>query len=387
MATFSSTHPWITFSLDLRRAPWEFWLPAGEAVSKCEHLAGTPLQPETARELMTVYLSKAAHATTAIEGNTLTEKEVRLRIEGKLRLPRSKEYLGVEVDNVVAACNGVLGSYVAGESAAVTPEMIKHFNEAVLRGLTLDEHIRPGELRAYSVGVADYRGAPADDLPELQRRLCDWLTSPWIGELQHFETRNLEAILKAIVGHLYVAWIHPFGDGNGRTARLLEFFMLVRAGVPAPAAHLLSNHYNETRNEYYRQLSLSSKSGGDVMPFCMYALRGFVDQLREQIRVVRDAQWKLFWQNHVHQLLGDAEPQRRRQHLVLDLAERGEAVPKDKLTDLSPRVARDYARRNEKTLERDLAELERLDLIERVGDAYRARVEVVLAYLPPAVSR
>ncbi len=38
-----------------------------------------------------------------------------------------------------------------------------------------------------------------------------------------------------------MAWIHPFGDGNGRTARLLEFLILARCGmVPLPAAHLLS---------------------------------------------------------------------------------------------------------------------------------------------------
>jgi hypothetical protein len=70
------------------------------------------------------------------------------------------------------------------------------------------------------------------------------------------------AILKAMVAHLYLAWTHPFGDGNGRTARLIEFHILLSAGVPSPAAHLFSNHYNQTRAEYYRQLDRASKSGG-----------------------------------------------------------------------------------------------------------------------------
>ena len=47
-----------------------------------------------------------------------------------------------------------------------------------------------------------------------------------------------EGILKATLAHLYIAWIHPFGDGNGRTARLVEFMLLSRAGVPSPSAHL-----------------------------------------------------------------------------------------------------------------------------------------------------
>jgi len=79
MATFPQSHPWLTFSLDLSRAPWDFWIAAGESLSKCEHLAGVPLGPDAAKELMKVYLAKGALATTAIEGNTLTEHEVRQR--------------------------------------------------------------------------------------------------------------------------------------------------------------------------------------------------------------------------------------------------------------------------------------------------------------------
>jgi Fic family protein len=220
----------------------------------------------------------------------------------------------------------------------------------------------------------------------LMRQLCDWLAQPWIREIDGYErssVRRLDAVLKAVVAHLYLAWIHPFGDGNGRTARLVEFFILANAGIPFPAAHLLSNHYNETRSEYYRQLSYASKSGGDVIPFVLYAFRGFVDQLREQIGVIRDQQLELFWRNHLHQVLGDSETGRRRRYLVLDLAKANEAVSRAKLPDISVRVLRHYLGRNEKTLLRDLAELEQLSLVKRDGDKYRANKDVVLAYLPP----
>ncbi len=68
----------------------------------------------------------------------------------------------------------------------------------------------------------------------------------------------------ASLAHLYLAWIRPFGDGNGRTARLCEYLVLVTSGAPTSAAHLISNHCNKTRNEYYRQLQFASESGGDV---------------------------------------------------------------------------------------------------------------------------
>lgn len=386
MKTYHQTHPWLTFQLDLSQAPWQLWLLAGEAISKCEHLGGVALSPDAAKELMKVYLAKGALATTAIEGNTLTEAEARARVEGLKNLPPSKAYLGVEIDNIIEASNDVLSDCLNNEVSPLTPAAIKSFNAQVLKGLTLEPEITPGVTRQYSVGVADYRGAPADDLEELLEKLCAWLGTPWITELENYsewDRKRLDAILKAIVAHLYLAWIHPFGDGNGRTARLVEFYILATGGVPFPAAHLLSNHYNETRSEYYRQLSQASKSGGKIVPFIMYALRGLVDQLRDQISTIRDQQLDLFWRNHVHQQVGDSETGRRRRYLVEDLSMSAQGVSRAKLSDVSVRVLRHYLGKGEKTLQRDLAELERLKLIRREGERYFANKDLVLAYLPP----
>ena len=60
--------------------------------------------------------------------------------------------------------------------------------------------------------------------------MCDWLDGP--GFSGDGATRVPVAIIKASLVHLYLAWIHPFGDGNGRTARLCEFLVLVTSGVP-----------------------------------------------------------------------------------------------------------------------------------------------------------
>jgi len=49
MRTFEQTHPWISFRIDSRQAAPSLWLLPGEAVSKCERLAGVPLRPATAR--------------------------------------------------------------------------------------------------------------------------------------------------------------------------------------------------------------------------------------------------------------------------------------------------------------------------------------------------
>src|SRR3989442_1040974 len=65
--------------------------------------------------------------------------------------------------------------------------------------------------------------------------------------------------------------------------------------------HLLSNHYNQTRAEYCRQLKAASDSGGDVIPFIEYAVTGFVEGLREQLKIIRYQQWDMVWRNYVHE--------------------------------------------------------------------------------------
>ena len=76
MRTFERTHPWISFRCDLGKAGAELWLSLGEAASKCEHISRVPLRPATAEMLQQLYLAKGAAATTAIEGNSLSEAEV-----------------------------------------------------------------------------------------------------------------------------------------------------------------------------------------------------------------------------------------------------------------------------------------------------------------------
>ena len=283
---FEDTHKWLTFSVArLERSGPRLWAMLGECQSKCEHIAGVPLRPDVADNLHRVYLAKGALATTAIEGNTLSEHEVLQVLKGDLKLPPSREYLKQEIDNIVGALNGIWEQVGSKTLPALTVGELEHFNKLVLDGLTVEEGIVPGRIRTHEVGVARYRGAPPEDCRYLLERLTTWL------EGQEFQTPPgmdiIWGIIRAVTAHLYMAWIHPFGDGNGRTARLVEYRLLLASGAPSPAVHLLSNHYNLTRSEYYRQLERASASGGDYVPFFEYAVRGFLDGLREQIAEIR----------------------------------------------------------------------------------------------------
>ena len=156
------------------------------------------------------------------------------------------------------------------------------------------------------------------------------------------------------------------------------------AGVPTPTAHLLSNYYNQTRAEYYRQLDAASRSGGNLVPFIEYAVQGFVDALPSQIEMIREQQWEVAWRDFVYRSFGadPPAPRARQCQLVLALGGRGGFVPIDKLPTLSAQLAAVYARRSSRVLYRDVTELVRRDLVERTPAGVRAKKELILAFLP-----
>lgn len=385
MRTYEKTHPWISFSVDLRKATHKHWLLLGEASSKCMHVSGVPLLPAVAKELYKLYLVKGAMATTAIEGNTLSEKEISQHLEGKLRLPPSKAYLQQEVDNIIKACDEISDNLLSGKDAALSVEQIKHYNALVLKNLKLEEEVVPGEIRKHSVGVWTYRGAPAEDCEYLLKRLCEWMNE-FIPPSD--DEKIVYGIFKAIICHMYLAWIHPFGDGNGRTARLIEFQVLLSCGVADLSAHLLSNHYNMTRTEYYKQLDASHKSGGDIFPFIKYALQGFVDGLAEQVELIRQQQVYVHWKDYIHEKFSnkDEKSEVRRRRLILDLSDSADAVPVAKVRHITPRIAEVYANLTDKTLNRDINALAKMGLLEKTKDGVRAKPETMYAFLAPVVS-
>lgn len=391
---YENTHPWITFRLDLQGIGSRLWGLLGQAVARCEQVAGAVLPPDAMRKLHTLYLSRGAQATTAIEGNTLTEDEVLAQVENRLDLPISRRHLGQEVSNVVAIYREITDAMRRGKPLPLSTERICDWNGRTLAGLEaqLQPEVIPGQIREHSVGVGRYEGAPAGDCRFLLDRICEWLESGVeipVGE--EAQNRLAGGIVCAIVAHLYIAWVHPFGDGNGRTARLVEYQVLASAGVPSPAGHLLSNHYNRTRPEYYAQLDRASRAGsgtGDPLGFLLYAVEGFVDGLAEHSQEIERTQSRIAWEHQVHDTVRSIRLSAsfdRRREIALRLGEKEGPTLRSAIPDLSPALARMFAKKTTKTLTRDLNWLVKAGLLERTLGGYRARLEILQGFrAPPA---
>ena len=225
--SYEKSHPWIRYSLDLRDTDYKIWIKLGRARSLIEGISGIPLMPQVQKKLQMIYLAKGALATTAIEGNTLSEEEVIKYLNEELQLPQSKEYMGQEIKNIVDACNLISKEIFKNNYSNLCQEQILQFNEMVMKDLPKNEEVIPGKIRSYDVFVGRYKAPPAEDCQYLLEKLCSWINEE-IGIIKGYELEF--AIIRAIITHLYIAWIHPFGDGNGRTARLLEFQILLNEG-------------------------------------------------------------------------------------------------------------------------------------------------------------
>ena len=388
MLKSETTHPWIRFEpINFDRLEKLAWVRLGEAQSICNSLRRVPLPPKTQQSLQRIALIKGVHGTTSIEGNPLTEEQVADLMDGKLELPASQQYQGQEIKNIITAVNKVGNEAVNQEQdTELTVQTLLDYNAMVLKDIELEEGEVAAEIRKHEVGVGinRYKAPLAGECPELVDRNVRWLNEFPISEDPNY--RIAETFLKAIYAHLYLAWIHPFGNGNGRTARLLEFQILMTGGVPTTAAHLLSNHYSLTRDLYMKNLARSTETDNGDIHFVSYALEGLVEQLSEQWNFVQTFQITLAWRAFIDdRFAGHPSPtfQRRRQ-LLLDLTG-SKPVSRDQLRTVSPEIAKLYAEKQEKTITRDLNWLLEQELVEQdEAGLITANVDRIFSYLPPS---
>jgi Fic family protein len=349
----------------------------GQCVAYVDAISNTPILPQQAQRLMQVSLIRGAQATTAIEGNTLTDEEIE-RVKAGDHISPSKQYQEIEVRNILEAFN-VLGREVLDHDlgSLVTPELVRRFHWLV--GKDLGPHLDaiPGQWRTDARIVGSYRCPDHADVPALMERFSTWLRETFGYE--HGQSFP-QGILQAILAHVYLEWIHPFGDGNGRTGRLLEFYLMLRAGTPDIASHILSNHYNQTRSEYYRQLD-HARHTRDLTAFLEYALVGFQDGLQQTLQVIQQGQFEIIWRQHVydqfteHPGASQAVLKRRRMLALQMPQDRGVTV--EELPWLTPNLARTYGGVSTRTLLRDLDDLFQRNLVVRLGRKYYANTSEI----------
>jgi len=195
------------------------------------------------------FTEEFTYDTNAIEGSTVSRKEVKQVLADRQWPPKSKE----EISETIGVADAV--RYVRKTRDAVSLGLIKELHRIIFK------NSKPfaGETRqkgGVEVSVVDrqgkvvHRGAPAKQVDALLKRLARWYDD---------NAKKYPPFVLAAVVHNQFETIHPFQDGNGRVGRLLLINVLIKHGLPPLNIEL------ENRKEYYEALR-EYQTSGDLRP-------------------------------------------------------------------------------------------------------------------------
>lgn len=334
-----------------------------------ETLRGIPVSAGVRERLNALNVARAVYGTTALEGTRISEAEaleVLNAAPDRRVLPPDRARDEREARNAQAALQFVQRTARSDPRRPLDEMLIREIHRLTTDGLAYARNV-PGEYRSHAVTVGDYRPPPTGE--EVRRHMAEFLR--WFNQ---GEALRWDPIVRAALAHFYVVSIHPFGDGNGRTSRAVESFMLCRAGIHAFGFYSLANFYYQHRGEYIRALSAARfRSDGDLTDFVLFAVQGLASELAavrdELLAMVRVLAFRDYARERLEAVPGLGERRRSRMLEVIrrftEPSLRG--VPDHQLAP-DVLVAMTYGRVGQRTIQRDLRLLldQRL-LIERDG--------------------
>ncbi len=219
----------------------------------------------------------AVHYSTQIEGNRLTQAQVEHVLAGAHFPGRERDE--AEVRNYYQALEYV--ESLALQDVPVGEETVQRIHALVMTGKPALDPYRdgPNVIRESASGATVYLPPEAPDVPGLMTDLFAWIT----GQLSR---RELPVPIVAAVTHYQYATIHPYYDGNGRTARLLATLVLHRAGYGLKGIYSLDQHYARDLAAYYKALTADpshnyylGRAEADITGFIDFFCRSMADAL------------------------------------------------------------------------------------------------------------
>lgn len=349
-----------------------------EAMAKVIH--GVPLPPGIQRQIDSLNIMRAVRGTTGIEGTEVSETEVEQIMESSDQqvLPSSRQRAEQEVRNAERVMRFVAETLRRDPNKVVTEDLIREIHRITTEKISYPAN-EPGVYRSHAVHVGTYvPPRTADEVRSLMKDFIFWLNS---GPAKFWP-----AAVRAIAAHFFLISIHPFGDGNGRTARGLESFLLYQGGINARGFYSLANYYYQYRPEYTDLLDkVRFETGGDVTPFIKFALQGLVDEQEGVHENILAAVTEIAFRDFAREILsGDGKlgtkPGERMFHFLLGLP--SDPVLVSQLRRGGHPLSELYYGVTAKTLSRDLNYLKGKGLITIEAGRISANLEMMKEFLP-----
>lgn len=228
-----------------------------------------PIQPSVLKKIKEQFEIEMTYNSNAIEGNSLTLKETFWVINEGITIKGKPLKDHLEAKNHQEALDFLYEMIDSQKQNTVSEHLIKQLHQLVVRDSQRDiaGMYRTGEVY---IGGADHTPPNFLEIPKLLQELIQWLK----------ENQNkIHPIELAALLHHRLANIHPFWDGNGRTARLVMNILIMNAGYPL--AIILKND----RKRYYRVLSEADK--GKYKSLCEFIAQSVIRSLNLYLRILK----------------------------------------------------------------------------------------------------
>jgi Fic family protein len=232
-----------------------------------ELILNSPLIPKWEVSLRREAIICSAHSSTSIEGNRLSLEQVSDLAHGREVMATRKDKQ--EVKNYLTVLENI---DKLAEESKIKEDLILKIHNSVTK-MTLENPSDCGVYRNRYVVVANritgevfFRPPSNEDVPGLVRALIEWLNSTDVGAI--------DPIIEAGIAHYEFVRIHPFVDGNGRTARVLATLILYLRGFDTKQFFCLDDYYDSDRPAYYRTLQSVDQNTLDLTNWLEYFVEG-----------------------------------------------------------------------------------------------------------------
>jgi len=336
-------------------------------------IADLPILPEWAAYLEEELIRRSIFSTAALEGNPLKEDEV-----GNIIKQNGGSQKDSEAKQTIINLNKVYGSIKkvepSNEPHKLTEDYIKNIHGIITADLSNSDNV-PGQYRNHIVRVGDgeHGGTytPPKCLPDIKK-----LMSSFVNWINSEEVIALDSLIRAALAHYHLGLIHPFGNGNGRTIRIIEAMLLRSSGIKYVPT-MLSNYYYRNMDNYYLTFSITrGNSDHDITAFLKFMLEGVVESLKE-IKDNVTFRIRLLVMRDYYAFLRSSKTITQRQHdLVCMLLE---LVGRISLKDLfsTPPYNTLYRNVSERTARRDINKLFQLGVLSQDDDHYILNIKAV----------
>lgn len=233
----------------------------------------TDVHPILFAQLKAVFHMLESLGSARIEGNHTTLADY---VESKVEGTQSSTDQLKEINNIEAAME-YIDEYLS-DGDEITEYFIRELHSLAVAGLQQEGDRTPDAYRQHNVSIAQ-----SDHLPPDHIRVADYM-----AELTAFINRADKPkydLMKIALAHHRFGWIHPFGNGNGRTVRLLTYALLIKYGFNVQAGGRVLNPtavFCNDRERYYAMLSLADKGTEQGLEeWCLYVLSGISSELKK----------------------------------------------------------------------------------------------------------